>query len=44
MRLTRNFLLSEFAVSKDYPELAKAIQFSQTDIQKIFGKQYEEVR
>lgn len=36
MRLTKNFLLSEFAVSKQYPELAKAIRFSQEDIIKIF--------
>jgi hypothetical protein len=36
MRLTRNFLLSEFAVSSQFPELAKAIQFSQVDIVKTF--------
>jgi len=36
MRLTKDFLLSEFAVSSQYPELAKAIRFSQMDIVKIF--------
>lgn len=36
MRLTKDFLLSEWAVSSQYPELAKAIRFSQVDIVKIF--------
>lgn len=36
MRLTKDFLLSEWAVSSQYPELAKAIRFSQNDITKIF--------
>lgn len=34
--LTRNFSFSEFAVSKDFPNLAKQIQFSKQDKQKIF--------
>ncbi len=36
IQLTKDFKLPEFAVSSQYPELAKAIRFSQTDIVKIF--------
>lgn len=36
IQLTKNFKLPEFAVSSQYPELAKAIRFSQTDVVKIF--------
>jgi len=35
-QITKDFKLPEFAVSSQYPELAKAIRFSQTDIVKIF--------
>ncbi len=36
IQLTKDFKLPEFAVSSQYPELAKAIRFSQTDRVKIF--------
>ncbi len=36
IQLTKDFKLPEFAVSSQYPELAKAIRFTQTDIVKIF--------
>jgi len=36
MQLTEHFKLEEFAVSHDYPELARKIKFSREDITKLF--------
>jgi len=36
IQITKNFKLPEFAVSSQYPELAKAIRFSQIDVVKVF--------
>lgn len=36
MQLTEHFKLEDFAVSHDYPELAKKIKFSKEDITKLF--------
>ena len=35
-QLTKNFFGQEFAVSEDYPHLAKLITFSNSDLQKLF--------
>lgn len=36
MKLTNNFTLSEFAVSRDFPELAAQIKFSPLDKYKLY--------